>query len=1091
MVTRSRCGDAGGPSQNPHQGHAWRFLKRQGASGRRRMLAMVMLVMSVPQFIAAADPLGEYNVAVELYKQGRWKLAAESFSQFVANHPEHPKQPMAQLYLGLTLVNQADYAKARDALRRFVKDSPQNQNAPQARYRIGECSYLLNDFPAAKTELETYLRTHPEDMFSERAWPYLGDVLLRLNDPVAAEKAFSTAVEKFPKGALWEDAQYGWAKSLDAQKKPDAALDKFKALSQAGGTRAADAAFEVASRYFDREDYTQATKFYDELCEKHPESPLVPDARLNAGYANYRLGEFPVAAERFASLAEDESRGVTAGYWHGLSLKAQGDYAAALKVLERWSTKAGSHPMSEAIRFQQGWCARLAGQPPAAESIWMQLVEQAPQGEYADDALYFSAEVALETGELATAESRLQSFQKQFPRSGLRMYCELLQGRVDLTHGGKLLAEESAARYRAASQRFERVLSETTLPKTRSQARYYLAVSQQLLGNSKQALQTLKPLVEELALPQADPSLAEALLLSAECQLAIPPADSSSSQPGNTAEQGNGRMPSAEQAGRARQALDQYVQLAGSTPRPPRYWSLLAIVEDAAGNPAAVDQAMAALTSASAKGSAAVASSTWLQLAETAEQRQDWSTALSRFRRLEQVSRGTEVEPFARRGVAWAQFQQKDFAAAAESYRQLADQFPQHRLNPEARYYVGESWREAGKLTDAAQAFSAAFDQGKPASPADPGAEQQPPLLFVYRSGLQAARTWRQIPNQIDKSDTAYAAVLQSFPKPATLDRLLDEWALLNYEAQRFDRADELFRRLLTELPESDLADNARLSLAESELIANRIPTAKSEFEALRDSPQSDGSVKERASYQLLVIAVSEADWPAVLRLAQRFVSDFPASPQRPYAEYCGIEAVLTAPQSASDALAAAQVRVAELVQQPMPAGSESWYPRLWVLQAEAYLRQKKYAEVEQTATEMRSRFAASPLLHQMEEIVGRSLKQQGQLTEARAAFERVLNDSNAYGTETAAKAQFLLGETYFLQEKWQDAFLAYQKVYASYDFPVWKAASLLQAGQCDEQLEQWPDAAKTYRKLITEFPESEHVPEARKRLEAAAARSK
>ena len=61
------------------------------------------------------------------------------------------------------------------------------------------------------------------------------------------------------------------------------------------------------------------------------------------------------------------------------------------------------------------------------------------------------------------------------------------------------------------------------------------------------------------------------------------------------------------------------------------------------------------------------------------------------------------------------------------------------------------------------------------------------------------------------------------FVNRQNLDRILDEWALLNYEAQRYEKADDLFRRLIEQVPDSDLVDNARLSLAESDLLADRL----------------------------------------------------------------------------------------------------------------------------------------------------------------------------------------------------------------------------------------------------------------------------
>jgi TolA-binding protein len=149
----------------------------------------------------------------------------------------------------------------------------------------------------------------------------------------------------------------------------------------------------------------------------------------------------------------------------------------------------------------------------------------------------------------------------------------------------------------------------------------------------------------------------------------------------------------------------------------------------------------------------------------------------------------------------------------------------------------------------------------------------------------------------------------------------------------------------------------------------------------------------------------------------------------------------------------------------------------------------KRYDELAQVAADLQQKHPQSPSYH-LDEIIGRGFKQQARFPEARQAFERVLADPQAFRTETAAKAQFLIGETYLLEEKWSDAFLAYQKVYASYAFPDWQAEALLQSGKCDEQQGQWAEAAKTYARLIEEFPQSSRIAEAKQRLEAARKRA-
>jgi TolA-binding protein len=299
-------------------------------------LLLAMICFCLPLDIAIADAgLDDYNVAVGLFKQNRWGQATDQFRKFLKTHEKHEKAPLARLYLGLALVENKDFKNARDELRKFVSENRQNPNLGQARYRIGECSYLLDDLTAARGELESFIRDFPEDSLREHAYPYLGDTLLRLSDGAGALKMFDLAIEKFPKGALIDDAKFGRARALDSLKRYDDAITQYSELAaKKESSRAADAQFYLGASYFEREKYADAVSAYTAIARDFPDSPLVPAAQLNAGYALFKSGSFQDAATQFEQAAKVTTQQPTAGYWLGRSLKAQGNYTQALEVLK-------------------------------------------------------------------------------------------------------------------------------------------------------------------------------------------------------------------------------------------------------------------------------------------------------------------------------------------------------------------------------------------------------------------------------------------------------------------------------------------------------------------------------------------------------------------------------------------------------------------------------------------------------------------------------------------------------------------------------------------------------------------------------------
>lgn len=1049
----------------------FRFIQSHTAATRSLAGCLVVILamqLIAPAVVCADAALDEYNLAVGLYKQSRWSTAADRFRAFLKANDKHEKAALARLYLGLSLINQDDYKSARDELRQFVKDYPQNTNLPQARYRIAECSYLMEDLQSARGELEGFLKDFPKDPFQEHAIPYLADTQLRLNDPAAALVNFQQAIDQFPAGALIDDARFGRARALESLKRDDEAIEQFQALAaKKEGPRAADAQFHLGALAFDRKKFPEAAAAYVELTKSFPNSRFLPAAHLNAGYAYYQSGKFSDAAAQFELAATEKSQRIVASYWLGLSLKSLTQYGKAADVLKSAAMSAGDHPLLESILFQQAICERFQGKVVDARQLFEAVLKRWPAGEFADDSLHAMAELAIETGDLASADTLLTRFAKEFPSSGLRLHTELLAGRLDLSRAAmdardQKPANQIATHYDAAAKRFENVMMNSTIPITKNQARYYLAFTRQLQGQHAQALEILAPLVAEVRTQGARSDLVDALVLQADSLQAEKKFDE------------------------AEKAAEAYLELLPQGRQAARAVSILAVAAARQGEHARADAALTRLNRDFAGNP--LCAVTTQQLAEQADAREDWPAAARLYEALIPLSASPDSRPFAIRGLAWAQSRMKQPELAAKTFARVASEFPMHRLAVECGYYRADALREAGRGDESIAAFDELLRKIPADKPAEAGSEQQAPALYSFRAGLQAARLYHKAKKD-KEADAEFEEVVRRFPKAQQLDQILNEWALINYNAQRFERADEIFRRLIKETPDSEFADNARLNLAESDLIAERLEPARQAFEELLASSKSDVEVKERAIYQLLVLAVDQQRWKDVRQFADRLKTEFPNSPQRYYAAYSVAESILADPKGTEPEIEAAREALNGLrkLRDDAEVNSLVWFDRVWVLLAEIAFRQKKYDEVETIVTELRQKPMKSQYLYQADEVLGRSYKQQAppRFDDARKAFERVLADPVAELTETAAKSQFLIGETYFLQEKWDEAFLAYQKVFANYNFPDWQSAALLQSAKCDEQQQQWKEAAATYRLLLEKFPRSTHVEEVKQRLNA------
>jgi TolA-binding protein len=279
---------------------------------------------------------------------------------------------------------------------------------------------------------------------------------------------------------------------------------------------------------------------------------------------------------------------------------------------------------------------------------------------------------------------------------------------------------------------------------------------------------------------------------------------------------------------------------------------------------------------------------------------------------------------------------------------------------------------------------------------------------------------------------------------------------------------------LATETPDSELADNARLSLAESELVAGKLEPARTKFQALSKDPKSDPAVRQTAMFQLLGIATELRNWDEVRQTADTLMSSFPMSKHFWYAQMRRAEADLNSMQ-VTKAVEGLQKVIAQKDQPDSTVATESWFGQAWILLAESYNRDKKYDDLAQTVEACRAWNPDFPSLYILDEIAGRALKAQGKFPEAMAAFQRIIEDKHGRRTETAAKAQFMIGEIYLLQKNYEKAEVEFLKLEILYKFPEWQAPALYQAGSCQEEMQHWKDAWRSYDALVKKYPKSEY----------------
>ena len=1049
-------------------------------TARRRMvlsatLLSIALSWAARPAAAQGDPLAQYNTLVAFYKQQRWDLAARTAARFLESHPDHSKAPLATLYRGQALAQSRKHAEARGVFEGFLERYPDDKNVALARYRIGEANHFLGNDAKAAEDLAAFLEQTASDAAASDltyyAKLYLGESYRKIGRPADAIEPLRSLIESSQAPQrLRPQAKIELGRALTALSRFDEATRELQSVvASTGGTRQNEARLALGEALFEAGRYDRAQQEFDTLAEAVAGTPAAGNALLNAGNAAYRSGRFDDAFVRFDRAAQTPSVRTTADYWAGLTLKATDRYAAAATRLLDAHNAAPDSPLADELLFQSAESASLAGDVKPALGRFAKLAEEYPESPLADDAINKATTIAIQTGNLDDAATLNRIFEKRFADSPLAPSQTLLAARLELAEIDADDASPTPERTAAITERLSDLLAEP--PLVSSVARVLLARLQQQTGQGEKVLGTLQPLLD---LPATDATL-----------------------------------PPAEQVSEA--VRDEARLLAAS-----RH-----LEEDSPQNAATLLRAVGPSPTASTMLAQAEAMQSNWDAAEAAIVQADAAPQADRVATLDDIaSLAYDAGTF-----EWAA---RWFARAADLDRSAAAEAPTERRIG-LLSGLGFSLRELGRHEDAAATFAelAPLAEGnaplaslvaylRAVSLQQIGRVDEARRLYAEGSERFARDTAATTPDEIETGGNAYrlakgaarlAADAEDFDRAAAsydiaatqlshlpedrrsdLDQLLYEWGLMLQNAERYDAATAVFTRLAAELPESRLADDAAMLKAENAHFGDESQqaTARTQLETLLKSETAAEAVRKRAATLLLDRLTDEPDWAAVVSTADVALQAFDDWDEAAYARFSKANALLQL-ERFDEAVPIADAMVGEL---PDAAWADQPFADdVWVVLVESLVRLKKYDRADEVAVRFERQRPDSPAAARIDEAIGRSLKNRAQFEQARERLARVVTDPAAQRTRTAAKAQLLIAETYFNQERWDDALTEYFTLYANYAYPDYQAPALLQAAACDEQQGRFAEAVATYQTLLDEFPGTESAKKATERMAAARSR--
>lgn len=1014
------------------------------------IMAFLLAGVLAPATVFADKAADDFNLGVNLYRTQRYELSVETFNQFLTEFPAHPRVNLARLYCALALNSLEEYAPARTQFAMFLQAEPEGKNAAEARYRLGECSYYLRDYPAAIEQLSAYLEKHPGHSRGDWANLFLGESFVASKQWTRAEAILGPLV-KTPttNPGILVDARLSLGMVLEGLKQIPEALQQYNAIvAEKHPTGAPRALTRIGAIQFAEVQYSAAAATYDEILTTYPTSVQVASANLGAGMAWYRAGQFETALQRFRGVPKDSALAAQAILMTAMSLRDLGrvdesrlEFAAALKA-------AGDSPLATDILFQQAQMERTGTDLELAAHVFEDIADRWPLSGRTAECLFNAAELRLELKDVERAERLFERLNKEFPEAIKQPREQILLGRLFLTRGELEKAIETLLR-----------TTETmTDPTDRVAAvgRYYL-VRALFDGDKHEQVVLQATLMTEVLKSDDLAEMRGALALGAISSLEL------------------------KQYENVLKFADQFLPLATD---PQQKADIIGTRAVALSHLNRFPEAIEILTLLAATN--ADQTQTWtavLQAAETALALNSAENAEALFRLAASAPENSKPREAGLSGIAWSQFKSQKYAEAEKSFAAMAAEFPNSKDAAQAIFMQARCVEEQGDPEKIAVAFGTVFDQlTKDVTAVPAGAETMPPMVYAFDAGKQTARALVKLKRFAD-ADAAWKKLTMLFPDVKEIDSLLDEWAWMHFTADNFTAADAIHRQLLEKFPDSPFAGQARLSVAESLLEAGQLEPALQEMEAIVADGRYGEIEKERALFHVIEIRATAREWQPTVVAAKTFLADFAPSPLAPQVRQFAGDALLQQGKP-DEAIPILNSLREDIISEKVK--KDDWVDRVWVVLAEAALAKQDYDRIDALQTELKQRSPESLFAFQLNDVQGRRWKQLAppDFVKARDYFQRVTGDPQAEGTETSARCQFLVAETYVMEANHETAAKEYFKVYLNYaGHDELRAQALFQGASCQVAMKKNELAIRDFQELIKEFPTSNLVDKAREEL--------
>jgi len=451
--------------------------------------------------------------------------------------------------------------------------------------------------------------------------------------------------------------------------------------------------------------------------------------------------------------------------------------------------------------------------------------------------------------------------------------------------------------------------------------------------------------------------------------------------------------------------------------------------------------------------------------------------------------------------TALCYYQLEDYANSIETLESMLKEFPDTALKEEAIFKLGDNYYSLEKFKDAIINYSKVKELFPRGNLAD-YAYYQIGMSYYYQ-------------NEVDNMLAAYKELIEKYPESKLIPDTTYQIGIYYGSIGAHDQAIDEFKKIIEKFKETPVAANAQFLIGESLTKAERLNEAKVEYEKVLEL-YGDSSFVIDALSGIGNIYLRESMYEEgneyYTKLIKRFEGATPALKSLVYAgwaeflykreDYAGAKKVFDEmgetlpsrwlPPKVSLLIGGTLFHVGEykkalesykkIIDGTFKDGTgEGIKESAWAGLGKCELALKDWKVAKTYFEKLLSEYPGTDFEGEAKLGIARSLEGTGEINEAEEAYQKVVS---GFKGEVVAEALFRLGELYFVRNEYEKAntfFLRVGLLYSYYD--KWASSAVFKSGQVQERLGNKDEARKMYQDLVSQFPKSAHMEDAKKKL--------